>query len=505
MFTWPTELDDATTLLQVVGSFWAETYAGNVLVASLLHAKAQQQAQAHLDLLELVAAISRFSVPVFHRENWTLLELRESELNQANVPKFDGTYQFDGTIRFDQPVTTDLFVWEAPERLESVSVILNQITDSTTTYVHGVDFLQQDGLLQFRTNPFTRDNVRIETVFDGSVPVDRIAYLWAYGGEFDWQTVYTQFGYVLGLRLRSSPNYRKALNAIFDSLTYGTSARTVEELFAAICDAPLCQQTEKVTDVIADHRKRWILTPQNVYAVNLNAEGLPAVGDTINTGDMLGDAVQFFDFNRGVTPTQLRALALGAGVLASGYYQELVFENKETPLIVEDDVDGYTKVSFEIGGWPLDIEKFWEDTHNAGVQMQDTLAMRLDQRENKATQPTAIALPATINPLRFLIENVLRGNAFAIVCRPRSFGPAALGLHVARYLRKIVPPQTLCLLVVQLDGSAETVTMAGSGTETQPGYTETVVTFTAQTTADTVGPEYVTDELRVTRINGYCS
>lgn len=505
MFTWPTELDDATKLLQVVGSFWAETYAGNTLVASLLHAKAQQQAQAHLDLLELLAAMSRFNVPLFHRENWTLLEIKESLLNQVNLPVLDGTYDFDGTIYFDTTIATSLFVWEAPAQLKNVQVILNSITDSVTTYVSRIGFILEGERLAFKTNPFTQPGVRIETVFDGNTPVDRIAYLWAYGGEFEWHTTYKQFGYVLGLQLESSPNYRLAVNAIFDALVYGTSARVIEELFSAICDVPLSNLAETVTHVITDSRSRWIVTPTNAYALNTSAANTPAIGDTLNAGDTLGDAVRFFDFNRGNVPTEIRALALGKGVLAAGYYQELVFENKDTKLIVEENVDGFTKVSFEISGWPLDIEKFWEDTHAAGVQVQDTLAMRMDRRTNKTGQPTAIALPTTINPLKFVVENILRGNAFAVVLRPQAFGPNALGLHIARYLRKIVPPQTLCLLLIQLDGDVAAITMEADGTETEPGYVETVTMFTASTTSDVVDPSLMDCGMRITRINGHCS
>lgn len=506
MFQWPTELDNARKLLSVVGSFWADTYGGNDLVASVLHAKAQNHAQAHLDLLELIACISRFNVPIFHKENWTLITLLESEMNDLNLATFDGTYILDGTLAFDEPIGTPLYVWPAPANMTVAKVIMNQITDATRTDMSGLDFVLARGGLWFRSNPFDDARVRIETVFTNGVAADRAAYLWTYAGEFDWDTVYKQFGYVLGLRLESSLNFRNAVNAIFDGLVQGTSARCLQDFMSAVCDVPLAKATETIQHILTDHEKKWVTTDQNVYGFATNATVLVEVGDVVLPGTALTDSLQFFDFNRGDVPADLRALALGRGTLKAGYFQELVFENTTTELIVTENVAGYTKVEFAIGGWPTDVEKFWTDTHSNGIASGRTLAMCLDQRTGTHdTQPTAIALPATINPLEFLIENVFRGNAFAIVVKPNTFGPDAIGLHVARFLRKLVPPQTLCLLVVQLVHDADTVIMDGPGSETIPGYEEDVLVYLGNAIAETVNPaDYITEEVRLYQIRGYC-
>lgn len=503
-FTWPVELDDARKLLGVVGSFWAETYAGNDLVASLLHAKAQHQAQAHLDFLDLLASISRFNVPVFHAENWTLLALRESELNAENLATFDGTYAFDGEIRFDEAVPTPLFVWQAPAGLVSAKVIMNQITDATYTCVTGVDFFLRSGLLWFKRNPFDVPGVRIDSVFESGVVVDRIAYLWAYRGEFDWDTVYKQFGYVLGAKLESSRASKAIVNAVYDGLVEGTSVRCVEELMSAICDVPLARTTETIKYILADAERRWVITDANAYGFALTAGLLVAVGDTVNAGDPLVDALQFFDFNRGVTPDAIRSLSLGRGILAGGYFQDIVFENKDLPILVTEAIDGYTRVELTATGWPGDLEKFWNDTHANGVAADATLAMSLDTRTVRNTQPTSLNLPETVNPLRYLVANLLRGNAFAIVVRPASFGPDALNTHVARFLRKLVPPQTLCLLIVQLDTS-ETINMTAPGTETTPGYEEEIELYLGNTIEETINAgDYVVEDVRITQIAGYC-
>jgi hypothetical protein len=170
-FTWPTELDDAKRLLGLVGSFWADSYLGNDLVESLLHAKAQTHAQLHLDLTELLAATSRLKVPVFHREDWTLLLLRESDRNSAALAKYDGTYTYDGGLRYDGPVAVDLFAYPLPAGTAAARTITNAIAGPTLAYTEGVDYFVRDGAVWFRTDPLADPRVPVVEEFapDGSV------------------------------------------------------------------------------------------------------------------------------------------------------------------------------------------------------------------------------------------------------------------------------------------------------------------------------------------------
>ncbi len=503
-YTWPGELDDARRLLTVVGSWWAETYGGAGLVASVLHAKAQHQAQAQLDLLELLAAFCRFTVPVFHVENWTPVVLRESERNAPNLPLFDGTYALDGTIAYDTPVAAALFAWPAPAGLVDAKVITDRIAGPAAAYTRGVDFTLAPGAVRFRADPFLHPAARPEAVYEAGEVVDRVLTLWAYRGEFDWDTVYRQFGYVLGLRIASSRPGRDLVNAVYDGLVEGTTARCVEDFMSAVCDVPLAKGAETVRHVLRDRDRTWVITDQNAYEFPADATVTVAVGEAVAAGSPLTDALTFHDLNRGGVPDGLRALTLGRGLLSAGFFRELTFENTEAPLSVTEDVDGYTRVEFEIGGWPADVQKFWDDTHAQGVASNDTLAMRLDTRTNKVGQPTALVLPATVNPLAFLVENVYRGNAFVVRVKPAGFVANAVGLHAARHLRKLVPPQTVCLLVVEL-AAAETVPMAGAGSTTAAGYDEAVLSFSAQTYTDTVTPAaYLTESVRAFQVGGHC-
>lgn len=501
------DLDDPRALIALTGSFWAETYHGGDLVTDLLFARSQLDAQAQLDFLELLASISRFTVPVWHTDNWYHLTLRESEKIGAELARFDGTYTFSSGLLFDQPVTGQYHVWNVPETLSDVRVILNSITNSTVVLTQGVDYFLQDNKLWLRADPFEDARFpKVEEFADGAV-TDRTCSLWLYRGRWDWETVYRQFGYVVAEKFQSSLAYRDYVNSIYDNMVGSTTQRAITRLFAALADVPVAGSTETVELVTTDARGLVVVTDKAAYRFKTNSVPVVAAGDIVRAGDPLVDTVQFFEFNRGQAPSvaELRAVTVGRGMLKEGYFADLVFENETVPLIVEPNVNGYTKVSFEIGGFPGDVERFWDSVHSEGVAAGETLAMLLDTRTNKVEQPTAMNLPATVNPLAFMTQNVLRNNAYAVVLKPQYFGPNALGLAAAKVLRKLVPPHTAYLIAIELVGGPDTVTMDGPGDTTRAGYSEAVTTFLGGSIEEQIhGPAFIGERVRAYTVNGRC-
>ncbi len=509
-----TDFDNPDKLLAVVGSFWRNVYEGNDLVASVLHARAQLDAQAHLDLLGLVASISRFTVPVFHTRNWTFLRLLESKKDATEVPRYGaaGDYAEGTAAAYGSPAAGDLHAWALPAGFEGATVVLNRITDASLTLTQGVDFTVGDGVIRFRADPFADDRVAKRDVIEHDTVVDREAGLWAYRGVWDWDTVYRQFGYAVGLRLKSSEGYKALVNAVFDSLVRGTTVESVEAAFSAVCDVPLARGYELVEEVWRDDRHLWVATDANCYRFGRTATPTVAAGDRVISGQPLTAGLRFVELNRGDPGDALRAVACGPGLLAAGFHGDLMFEDKEVPLVVTEEA-GVTRVSWELVGFPGDVAAFFDRVHAAGVAAGKTLAQLLDTRPEGArdSQPPPAALPETINPLRFLCANVLRNNAFAVRLRPAEFGPAALGLGaLAQVLRRIVPPQTLCLVVAELSVTGDAVTMGAAGTDREAGGVETVSGFTGASVSDELTgdnnavPPLVVETIRGRQITGRC-
>ena len=508
-------LDEREKLRASLGSFWSEIFTDEAVLTSLLHARAQLDAQTQLDFMELLSSISRLNVPVFHTDNWFLLTLRQSDKDNTalRLPKFDGTYTFGDpvTLSFDDVLETPFHAWAVPPDLKQAPAILNRIVAASLTLTHGVDYLLQDGVLVFRNDPFENPYVPVRGIYENSAVIDRELQLWVYRGQFDWRHIAEQFGYVIGLKLPSSEPYKRLVNAVLDGITEGPSRRSVLNVLSAVCDVPLVLETQETVETIdTDSRAQWVVTDKHAYEIHPDAAVIVNSGDVLSQGDPLCDTLRLLEFNRGQTPSAdvLRSLGLGKGFLASGYYGDVVFENTTTDWLVtppSPDTGNYTRMEFTVHGAPGDVEKFWDDVHAAGVARGQTLAMLLDTRDEKIDQPTAANLPTTVNPVQFLCENILRVNYGVAVVQSATLGRNALGLHHARILRKIVPPHTALLIYAELELGRDEIIMEGSGDETKPGVSEEFSPFLCGTFTDEIDPaDLVEETVRFRQIVGQC-
>jgi hypothetical protein len=509
-YTYPAnDYDRRGTLLGLLGSFWTNVYQGSALTEELVHAQAQLEAQAHLTLLELAASVSRFDVPVFHTRNWHMLTLVESDLNTGSsaIPTYDGTLTYGGGHSYGQPLSLPQSAWDLPSGMKDGSLVMNRITRPSVTMVKDVDYQITDDSIIFRDNPFDNPLIPKRDIYVGDAVTDRELALWVFRGSFDWQNVYNQFGYVLELFLESGDNYRTLVNAIFDAMVQGTTVRHIRTALSAMTDIPLVIETqETVEQLLTDANRKLVVTDQHVYEFSVNDTFEVEVGDLVEAGDTLTTGLGFFDFGDGSVPasTVVSGVALGRGLLTAGFFAELVFENEDKALVVETDDDGYTRLSWEISGWPGDVEEFFDSLHARGLAEGQTLAHLLDERTNKVGEPGASNLPATINPLEFLCENIFRNHAFLVTVEASSMGRNALGFNSAKILRKIIPPQTLMILAVELAHSDDPIIMDSAGDATSPGYVEAMNLYLALKQTESIGPGQMDERVTLRQIAGRC-
>jgi hypothetical protein len=505
-----TEYDDPDKLLSFLGSVWSGVYQGSAVLADLLYAKGRLALQTQADIAELTDAVSRLKLQALHREEWFFLTLRESYRQSRTDYRFGDPQTFsERGIAYDETTTDELWAWQMPPGLRDFVLATNRIHHPSRAFVRGIDFVIDGDFVVFRKNPFQDRLLAFgEVVEDGAV-VDRTCGFWLYRSLWDRDAVRLQFGYVVGADFRSGENAKKLVNAVFDCLVRGTHQGAFSDGFSALADVPFAAGDETVERITTDRAATWIVTDRNAYRVNEDAEVLVEVGDRLRRNQPLCDAVQFVEFGRGRVPDRslLKALAVGREFTA-GYLAEFVFENAEKPLIVET-VDGWTKVSFELGGPAPAVEQFWEDVHQAGIAAGTTLAMLLDRRPAGArdSQPTAVALPRTINPLAFLAQNVFRNNLFVVKLRPGSFGPNALGLSALDLLSRYVPPHTAMLVVAELKVDGDEID-PDEPDDDLPGVEEILSGYVAgEPIAEVVDgddPNFVASTSRLVRIHGIC-
>jgi hypothetical protein len=495
------ELDNPFELLGLVGNFWSDLFGQTEQVKSLLSARASQDKQISTNFYELLDSISRLKIKPLRKKAWYLLTFDTAQRDKTylNTPRYSQTTaNYGGEIFYNGVQSLSYTTYPLPINLKNVPILVNRISASSYVAVNNMDYTVQDGAILFVTDPALNPNIVLD---DGKFT------LWVFGSDWDERDLYYQFGYVISQEQASTSNYKQFINANYDSMVRGTASRSLDELLEAFTDVPLVKTTGEIVQQIFDFNlKRWVITDKNVYGYVANSTVLVNVGDVLTQGQSLTDTLRIRDFNRGVVPADIPALALGKNFTMAGLYQELVFENKSLPTAVYTKDDGYTAFEFPVRGNPGDIEAFWAEVHARGVAADKTLAMLLDPRTNKTEQPTALVLPTTINPLEFLIKYILRNNFLLITLKPSKFGPNALNLNVTYALRRLVLPHIGTVVFIALEAETDQINM-GIASTTDAGYAaEDVSIYFGNSVAETIDAASLVNDQDVTirLIQGRC-
>lgn len=425
MYTYPSPTDNLPAFVALLGGFWTELYGGADLVYDYLRAGLLPWAQQHSDLNELAATLSRHTCPTHHDEQWHALTLREAD--RVLLPDGQAIFPF-------------------PRDLREVHYAADRITRPANAWTQGVDFTinPDQERITFLDDPFLAENLPIE----GDAP-ERTFTLWLLHAKFERNCLYQNYGYVLGLERPSSHRYKDLLVAGLNAVTGVASYADVAAIVEAVAGVPRCRTDGEIVQVVtADANHKLIITDRNVYAFAPTATPIVAVDQKLRRDDQLIDAVQIFEPSGGRVP-QLPSLTLPAELFDPQITGPLTFDNLDAPLTVTENVGGYTKISWPLGGAAADVSAFFDQLHARGVAAGATLANYLDTRpQPQPTQPAAVNLPVTINPLAFLFRRVLRGNCLLIRLKQADFGPDALGADYLSLLRRIVPPHVLIWTVL---------------------------------------------------------
>ena len=446
MISFPSQLDDKEQILRMLGGFWNDTYQGADLLAETLQARSTLTKQTFERLQEAIDCRSRLDIPVFRKEYWRSLTLKRSVANSfpdlygENVLYNSGTQYGKRSVPFP-------FVYPIDAELFDCKLVSNRITSPSVNLVNGLDFVidKDRSIIIIDQNPFDNELFQ-KTVSD----IDEEVTLWLYKPSIDRQYVYQHFGYVINLWAKSSQEYKNFLNDIYDSMVSGTSVGRTLDAITKTTGVPLAKGNETVEFIGTDNHNLLVLTDKHVYKFVKTANALVSVGDHLKPDQAITDSLMYYEFNRGQVPTDVNGVSLPKDLLPGKYVGELGFGNKPESVVLDYDLEGRAKVSFVIGGHPFDVEDFWNEVHARGVLADKTLADTLDNRTIKVGEPSASNLPSTINPFEFLAQNFLRYGAFLVKIKSSDVMPGSLGLDKLSYVKRLLPPHTTMLLIVEM-------------------------------------------------------
>ena len=480
-------------LLHALGTFWTYFFEDAHKLQSHLRHQGWSHGQTYLDFLETVACLSRFTVPVFHKKNWAHLALKLSEMNTRPLYYGEGAIYGaqDGSdpirpvgkvYEYGGPGASNLYEFPLPAGLKQGRYqILNRVIYPSVTWTGGLDFeIDLDkNIIRFRENPFNDALIaQIETYDDvtGDKTETEVS-LWLYNSAWDLDQIYAQFGYAIGMRLNSSDFYRDLLNSFWSSFVAGPAMEYIQGFLSALSGLPMVEEAVEVVKVIrTETESKLVITNCNVYRFPLAATVDVSVEDTVHAGDTLVSDIEVIEL-AGNDPdySSIPSISLGPQFLSGGYYGELVFENKTVTVDYGGlDADNRAIVTFEVSGFPADMEKFWTDAQTLGkTEGAQTLAALLDTRDNPTLETTAEYLPATINPVQFLVENFFANNMFLIRLNASAFSADAPGVLCLRYLRNVIAPHTTYLIYIELSPEIEYVEVSEAGTALKAGCQDT--------------------------------
>jgi voltage-gated potassium channel Kch len=413
-FTYPrSDLDRSRTLLGQLGSIWTDGYADRDFSLAMTDMQSQMALQTVSDLDEAAAAVAWATIPVWHRENYWGWTIYESDVTLTN----------DG--QFSLPL---------PSGLVEVPVLTDRILDPTVSLSSDIDFLLTDSTVLFRQDPFAVFSS--DPVFSGGLVADRTMTLWLFRPSFDREAVYRYLGYVLGVYAASGEAYKQLAIQLADAIACGTSRSHVERIVSIIYDIPIVKEDgETVEEITNDGRYNWVVTDRNAYRIPMASVLAVAQGSVLLKNQPLTTAYEWVWPRRDLSATTPH-LTLSAGVLSDGFSGSLVAKNAEyVPTVT--GAAGAEKVTFPLTGDSADITLFWDTVYTNGLPPAQSLYSLLVGMGG---------VPATINPMGFILQNLLRNNGVMIRVDSTQSGPDALNMNAAALLKKIMPPKTLLLI-----------------------------------------------------------
>ena len=219
--------------------------------------------QAYLEFMSTVLNISIRETPVFQKEFFKLLTIREDNVSQRLT---DGRYIFE---------VTDFAI-------KGARFLYNKIFSPTTILENNIDFeVEIDGdadLISFATDPFdwTGDGNPIPGVAyrtvnvaadDGSVTAYKELALWIPDAQVDRYDMYLNYGYLVKRFEPSSEAYRALLQGIIKYFVLGPTTQHVTSALNVIVGLPVVRDDGEVLQSVdtSNPAYRTIVTNQNQY------------------------------------------------------------------------------------------------------------------------------------------------------------------------------------------------------------------------------------------------
>jgi hypothetical protein len=267
--------DAAKAVLNLLGSLWRYYYGGRAQILTMVQANLELVKQQQQNLTEVAACASRFTVPLYHTENWELLYVLRGPKNEAVLHKSPG--------------------------LVELPLLMDKLVDPTVLLHEGIDYRIRGNKIEFANDDMLAD----------------VDALWGFKAKFDRGFLWKHFGHLVGLKEKTSQQYKDTINAIIDCWMYGPTTPRLEALVAAVLGVPCADGEETICGRYEDRRGPFVVTDLRVHRIPQEAILSHSEGSQPRSGAPL---VKSFEIHQVRGPDDSGASARGVRILVAPEY-----------------------------------------------------------------------------------------------------------------------------------------------------------------------------------------
>jgi hypothetical protein len=467
---------DPNVLQASLGSFWNMVFNEKATVTGYCLGLAEELTQTYCQLVDTVNSFGVNNIPILDKERWYPLVVKLSDLNASPL-----TFQPSGTVFGAQPTTDPFYasavfqfggtksptqnVWtvDVPATFAEFSVIANRVIAPSVVYVNNVDVTLQESVLYFNTNPFGNPTTPTYPIINpegipatfqdssGNTVQDRFMILWCYHLQEDNQNVTNNFGYLYNLTLPSTQQSAQIMQSLMGLSVGGATPSRLKSLVAAFAGIPVViEPSETIQNIYQDKFSKLVVTDSHVYRFDLALNFLPTtvVGAVVQTGDVLVDAIQYYDSS--VLPRWWEKVFSGwpvvpfsSNIFLGSYQFQLTFSN--TLELVTLSADGV--LAFPVEGSSKDVATFNAMLNDPANLPAILAGFGLTTSSNPALNKSAVP----IIPTQWLFQNFFNDNMALLYVNLPDADVTSQVLTYMELLKPLLPPHVFLMQQVTLN------------------------------------------------------
>lgn len=303
-----TLLQDSSTFLRGLSDLWSKFFREVGQLNAMYKGTEAVVGQAYLDLLSTVLNWSVRETPVFHKEYFSLITIREDLVEQRVT---DGFYAME---------VTDI-------GLKDMKFLSNRVFEPSLVLENGVDMeVDTSGdtdVIVFYTDPFDyngtgepRPGIPYQTVQvlqdDGTSTSERELLLWAIDAQFDEYDLYLNYGYLVGRFEPSSEAYRSLIRGIVRYFVLGPTVSVLTSALNVIVGLPVIREDGEVLQSVSQtDTETTVTTDKTTYTFDpvipirddvldednwgtLTFEAFEALTSTFTVSDVISDPTWWY-------------------------------------------------------------------------------------------------------------------------------------------------------------------------------------------------------------------